>query len=119
MASMKLAGKDISALTKQYEKLSRQINNATDDQEKLNKQLKRQERLDKWKGRATAVPKWAGKAAWGAAKGLAFSSLAPAAMFAGAIQMNSETSEKLGLAKSYGVGIDKYGAWENIAKKPD
>lgn len=117
MASLKLAGKDVSALVKQYEKLSRQIVNATEDQEKLNQQLKRRERLDKWKGHAAAVPKWAGKAAWGAAKGLAFSLLAPAAMFAGAIQMNSETSEKLGLAKSYGVGIDKYGAWENIAKK--
>jgi len=117
MASMKLAGKDVSALARQYERLSRQINAATEDQEQLNDQLRRQQRLDKWKARATAAPKWAGGAAWGAAKGLAFGSLAPAAMFAGAIQMNAETSEKLGLAKSYGVGIDKYGAWENITSK--
>ncbi|MBW9732706.1 hypothetical protein FJD31_27635, partial [Escherichia coli] len=28
----------------------------------------------------------------------------------------AETSEKLGLAKSYGVGVEKYAAWENIGK---
>lgn len=35
---------------------------------------------------------------------------------AGALAMNAETSEKLGLAKSYGVGVEKYAAWENIGK---
>jgi len=117
MAAMKLAGRDVSGLTRDYQRLSRQIHAATEDQEALNRQLQRQEWMDRWRGRATAVPRMMGRAAWSGAKGLAFGSLAPAAAFAGALQMNAETSEKIGLARSYGVTIDKYAAWENIGKK--
>ncbi|MNC04000.1 hypothetical protein D3C75_514280 [compost metagenome] len=117
MAGMKLAGKDISDLTRQYQKLDRQIKGATEDQEALNRQLAKAERRDKWKGRAAAAPKFAGRAAWGAAKGVAFGSAVPVALAASAIQMNANSSEKIGLARSYGVGVEKYAAWENIGKK--
>jgi len=117
MASMKLAGKDISDLSRKYQDLDRQIKKSTQDQEALNRQLKRAERKERWKGRAAAVPGMMGRAAVGGAMGLALGSIAPAAIFASTIQMNAETSEKIGLARSYGVGIDKYAAWENIGKK--
>ncbi|MGU9777959.1 hypothetical protein ACV3J7_16470 [Salmonella enterica] len=121
IAATKLAGRDVSDLTKQYQKLDRQIKEVTGDQEKLNKQLARQQRLDKWGGRLKGATKWSGSKAlsgigsgikWGGA-GLAGAAIGlPAA----AMAINAQTAEKLGLARSYGVGIEKYAAWDNIGK---
>ncbi|ECA8972919.1 hypothetical protein ETB55_21790 [Salmonella enterica subsp. enterica serovar Omuna] len=120
IAATKLAGKDVSGLARQYEKLDRNIKEVTSDHVKLNQQLKKQQTLEKWKGRAKGAAKWGGQAArgigsgvaWGAAGGLGIA----AGAAAGALAMNAETSEKLGLARSYGVGVEKYSAWENVGK---
>ncbi|EAB8047222.1 hypothetical protein CWG53_23085, partial [Salmonella enterica subsp. enterica] len=68
IAAAKLAGRDVSSLTKQYQKLDRQIKEVSADQEKLNKQMARQQRLDKWAGRAKGAAK--GAARWGAGKAI-------------------------------------------------
>ncbi|EBG0214452.1 hypothetical protein CBK19_24710 [Salmonella enterica subsp. enterica serovar Hillingdon] len=125
IAAAKLAGRDVSSLTKQYQKLDRQIKEVSADQEKLNKQMARQQRLDKWAGRAKGAAK--GAARWGAGKaiggvgsslkwGAAGAVGAAIGIPAAALAMNAQTAEKLGLARSYGVGIDKYAAWDNIGK---
>lgn len=49
---MKLAGKDVSDLSAQYQKLDRRIKATTQDQEALNTQLAKKQRLEKWTGRA-------------------------------------------------------------------
>lgn len=124
IAATKLAGKDVSSLARQYEKLDRNIKEVTSDQEKLNRQLKKQQTLEKWTGRAKGAARWSGRAAlgtaratgsgikWGAMGGVGLA----AGAAAGALAMNADTSEKLGLARSYGVGVERYAAWENIGK---
>ncbi|HAZ6601462.1 TPA: hypothetical protein J0881_004458, partial [Escherichia coli] len=124
IAAMKLAGKDVSDLSAQYQKLDRRIKATTQDQEALNTQLAKKQRLEKWTGRAKGAAKWGGRAAAGAVRatgrGIKWGTLGAAGLIggaaAGALAMNAETSEKLGLAKSYGVGVEKYAAWENIGK---
>ncbi|EOT8515474.1 hypothetical protein ACNELV_003202 [Escherichia coli] len=124
IAAMKLAGKDVSDLSAQYQKLDRRIKATTQDQEALNTQLAKKQRLEKWTGRAKGAAKWGGRAAAGAVRttgrGIKWGTLGAVGLLggaaAGALAMNAETSEKLGLAKSYGVGIEKYAAWENIGK---
>lgn len=124
ISATKLAGKDVSDLAKQYQKLDRNIKEVTSDQAKLNQQLKKQQTLDKWTGRAKGAAKWGGRAAMGTAKaagsGIKWGSLGALGLAggaaAGALAMNAETSERLGLARSYGVGVEKYSAWENVGK---
>ncbi|HFK3477829.1 TPA: hypothetical protein ACG1KT_004056, partial [Escherichia coli] len=106
------------------QKLDRRIKATTQDQEALNTQLAKKQRLEKWTGRAKGAAKWGGRAAAGAVRatgrGIKWGTLGAAGLIggaaAGALAMNAETSEKLGLAKSYGVGVEKYAAWENIGK---
>lgn len=63
IAAMKLAGKDVSDLSAQYQKLDRRIKATTQDQEALNTQLAKKQRLEKWTGRAKGAAKWGGRAA--------------------------------------------------------
>ncbi|MCC4040366.1 hypothetical protein LL061_08695 [Escherichia coli] len=124
IAAMKLAGKDVSDLSAQYQKLDRRIKATTQNQEALNTQLAKKQRLEKWTGRAKGAAKWGGRAAArtikATGKGIKWGTLGAAGLIggaaAGALAMNAETSEKLGLAKSYGVGVEKYAAWDNIGK---
>lgn len=114
IAASKLAGRDISILTQHYQKLDRQIKDVTRDQEQLNKQIARQQRLDKWSGRSKGVARLAGAGLmWGGA-GAATASFGLTGI---AMNMNAQTAEKLSLARAYGVGIERFAAWENIAKK--
>lgn len=50
ITATKIAGKDVSELARQYQKLDRNIKEVTGDQEKLNQQLKKQQTLEKWGG---------------------------------------------------------------------
>ncbi|MCV4683521.1 hypothetical protein OFB94_27915, partial [Escherichia coli] len=103
-------------LSAQYQKLDRRIKATTQDQEALNTQLAKKQRLEKWTGRAKGAAKWGGRAAAGAVRatgrGIKWGTLGAAGLIggaaAGARAMKAETSEKLGLAKSYDVGIEKY-----------
>ncbi|ENA5523635.1 hypothetical protein ABGK91_004641, partial [Escherichia albertii] len=80
-----LAGKNISGLRKQYEKLGQQISDAAAGQERFNRQLQRAERLERWKGRAgTAL-----KAGFGLSVG---SGLTLAAGASAVLNRNSETA---------------------------
>ncbi len=58
IAAMKLAGKDVSDLSAQYQKLDRRIKATTQDQEALNTQLAKKQRLEKWTGRAKGAAKY-------------------------------------------------------------
>ncbi|MBH0476108.1 hypothetical protein I3B33_10565 [Salmonella enterica] len=117
----KKSGGDITELTKKYEKLGDEIKQATTEQERLNWQLKQE---NKWSAKKawmkSGVSFGAGKAAsaiksglmWGVTGAAGFAVGAPAA----ALSMNADTAEKVAFARHYGVGVEKYSAWDNIGK---
>ncbi|ENY9320153.1 hypothetical protein ACF5DM_001051 [Salmonella enterica] len=117
----KKSGGDITELTKKYEKLGDEIKQATTEQERLNWQLKQE---NKWSAKKawmkSGVSFGAGKAAsaiksglmWGATGAAGFAVGAPAT----ALSMNADTAEKVAFARHYGVGVEKYSAWDNIGK---
>lgn len=105
-----LAGKDITDLRKQYEKLGKKIHDATGEQDKFNRKLARAERLARWKGRAGTVLK--------TGLGLSVGSGLTLAAGAGAVlNRNSETAERAGIARSYGVDYETYAAWDSLGRQ--
>ncbi|MEB8638665.1 hypothetical protein P2G74_01590 [Cronobacter muytjensii] len=111
---MKMSGQEVGHLTSQYQRLGREIESVTGDQERLNRQFKRSERLARWRGRAGAAGKFGVSAAWGGAVG---GTLGAVGLAAGALATIAHTTEQLSLARGYGVGIEKYSAWDSIAKR--
>lgn len=104
-----LAGQDITELRKQYEKLGKKIHDATGEQDKFNRKLARAERLERWKGRAGTVL----KTGFGLSVG---SGLTLAAGTAAVLNRNTETAERAGIARSYGVDYETYAAWDSLAR---
>lgn len=105
-----LAGQDITELRKQYEKLGKKIHDATGEQDKFNRKLARAERLERWKG-------WAGtvlKTGLGLSVG---SGLTLAAGASAVLNRNSETAERAGIARSYGVDYETYAAWDSLGRQ--
>lgn len=106
----KLAGKDVSGLVKDYEKLSGKIKRSAEEQEELNKALERAERLERWRGRGASALKGAGNMIKGAG-------LLGAAGAGIIIVKNAETAEQAGIARSYGVEHSTYAAWDSLGKQ--
>ncbi|HCO8320390.1 TPA: hypothetical protein ACQ8V3_000777 [Escherichia coli] len=104
-----LAGQDITELRKQYEKLGKKIHDATGEQDKFNRKLARAERLERWKGRAGTVL----KTGFGLSVG---SGLMLAAGTTAVLNRNTETAERAGIARSYGVDYETYAAWDSLAR---
>lgn len=104
-----LAGQDITDLRKQYEKLGKKIHNATGEQDKFNRKLARAEHLERWKGRAGTVL----KTGFGLSVG---SGLTLAAGTAAVLNRNTETAERAGIARSYGVDYETYASWDSLAR---
>ncbi|EJA1186330.1 hypothetical protein LZD30_002141 [Escherichia coli] len=104
-----LAGQDITDLRKQYEKLGKKIHDATGEQDKFNRKLARAERLERWKGRAGTVL----KTGFGLSVG---SGLTLAAGTAAVFNRNTETAERAGIARSYGVDYETYASWDSLAR---
>ena len=104
-----LAGQDITDLRKQYEKLGKKIHDATGEQDKFNRKLARAERLERWKGRAGTVL----KTGFGLSVG---SGLTLVAGTAAVLNRNTETAERAGIARSYGVDYETYASWDSLAR---
>lgn len=101
--------KDVAALTAEYEKLGQEIQAATRQQTLFNKKLKSAERLTRWKGY--------GKAALKVGFGLsAGAGLTLAAGTTAVLNRNTETAERAGIARSYGVDYETYAAWDSLAR---
>ena len=105
-----LAGQDITDLRKQYEKLGKKIHDATGEQDKFNRKLARAERLARWEGRAGTVL----KTGLGLSVG---SGLTLAAGASAVLNRNSETAERAGIARSYGVDYETYAAWDSLGRQ--
>lgn len=104
-----LAGQDITDLRKQYEKLGKKIHDATGEQDKFNRKLARAEHLERWKWRAGTVL----KTGFGLSVG---SGLTLAAGTAAVLNRNTETAERAGIARSYGVDYETYASWDSLAR---
>ncbi|WP_105447085.1 hypothetical protein [Escherichia coli] len=104
-----LAGQDITDLRKQYEKLGKKIHDATGEQDKFNRKLARAERLERWKGGAGTVL----KTGFGLSVG---SGVTLAAGTAAVLNRNTETAERAGIARSYGVDYETYASWDSLAR---
>lgn len=116
-----LAGKNVSKLQQSYEKVGRQIRETTEEQNKLNRSLKRAEGLSRWRGRLAKAGKGTLRGGYG--MGSSIVKWGSAGLIAGVasaaaspIMMMQQTAEQAGLARSYGVGIDTYKAWDGIGR---
>ncbi len=118
----KLAGKDISALKRDYTVVTKEIKKASAAQEALNHDLKRAEQFKRVQG--------LGKGAFSKAGNIAASmfpgglALGGGGLIAGALSSliapaarNAQTAEKTGVARSYGVGVETFNAWDSLGKQ--
>ncbi|WBF44434.1 hypothetical protein [Serratia rubidaea] len=119
MKQTKLAGKDVSALKRDYDTVTRSIKRTEQEQESLNRSLQRAERFR----RAGAVGRgFIGRAGRTLGAGLG---VAAAGGLIGAgigavmspVRSNAETAESYGIARSYGVNIDTFNAWQSLGKQ--
>lgn len=122
MKKTKLAGKDISGLKRDYANVTREIKKAESAQQGFNRDLQRAERLKKFgsMGRG-AFGKAANIARQSFPGGMAFGGGGLVAAAIGAtlspVALNSQTAEKAGMARNYGVGVETYNAWDSLAKQ--
>ncbi|AQT63663.2 hypothetical protein B0W01_06665 [Serratia marcescens] len=119
MKQTKLAGKDVSALKRDYDTVTRSIKRTEQEQESLNRSLQRAERFR----RAGAMGRgFIGRAGRTLGAGLG---IAAAGGLIGAgigavmspVRSNAETAESYGIARSYGVNIDTFNAWQSLGKQ--
>ncbi|AYN26402.1 hypothetical protein D8682_04945 [Buttiauxella sp. 3AFRM03] len=134
------AGKDVSKLQKKYEALGKSISDANADAAKLNRTLKARK---VWMTPLAGLSKHTGLTglATGVAGGLSsrFSGIRergviPSALSAagqnaglfgalttglvgGAFAVNASTAEQAGVAKGYGVSLNKFKAWDAVGKQ--
>jgi len=123
----KLAGNSISDLKRQYSSVTREIRKTEAEQQKLNRQIQRGERINAFKSRAGGlfrrglsvggnlggmVAPGLGIGGGGVVATALASLIAPAAT-------NAETARQTGVARSYGVDVETYNAWDSLAKQYD
>jgi hypothetical protein len=109
-----LAGKDVSRLKRQYTELGKSIEEANRDAERLNRTLRlRQVWAAPLRGAAGI-----GRAGLGAAMSGAVPLLGAATgLVGGAMAINATTAEQAGMAKGYGVSLNKFKAWDAVGKQ--
>jgi hypothetical protein len=121
----KLAGESITDLSRRYSDVSREIRKTETEQERLNKSLQKTQRLSRFKGmgnglfrRAAGV---AGQIGSIASPGLSIGGGGVVATALGALiapaATNAATAERAGVAKSYGVDMPTFNAWDSLAKQ--
>lgn len=116
------AGKDVTTLQYRYDHLTKSIRQTEKAQAALNGSLSKARKLDRITGGAKAGMKRVGRGAMdGGLQGLKWMSGGLIAGAAGAMAspvfLNQETSEKAGLAKSYGVDTSTFVAWDEMGKQ--
>lgn len=117
-AAMKGDVEQVRKLNEEHAALSRRIKGTISEEEKLSKVLARREQMDRFKGRVSSGMSAAGR---GAKAGLKWGALGAAGgitgLAEGAIAINAETMEKVGLARSYSMDTNNYLAADKLAKQ--
>lgn len=123
----KLAGQNLGDLKRRYSDVSREIRKTEAEQQKLNQQKQKTQRLAAFKGAGKGLFRrglgMAGQLGGMVAPGLAIGGGGVVASALGTLiapaATNAETARRAGVAKSYGVDIPTFDAWDTLAKQYD
>nr|WP_253956803.1 hypothetical protein [Enterobacter bugandensis] len=123
----KLAGQSLGDLKRRYSYVSREIRKTESEQQKLNQQMQKAQRLASFKGAGKGLFRRglgiAGQLGGMVAPGLAIGGGGVVASALGTLiapaATNAETARRAGVAKSYGVDIPTFDAWDTLAKQYD
>lgn len=123
----KLAGQSLGDLKRRYSDVSREIRKTETEQQKLNQQMQKSQRLAAFKGAGKGLFRrglgMAGQLGGMVAPGLAIGGGGVVASALGTLiapaATNEETARRAGVAKSYGVDIPTFDAWDTLAKQYD
>ncbi|EOC1559762.1 hypothetical protein ACNY4R_000409 [Cronobacter sakazakii] len=123
----KLAGQSLGDLKRRYSDVSREIRKTEAEQQKLNQQMQKAQRLAAFKGAGKGLFRRglgiAGQLGGMVAPGLAIGGGGVVASALGSLiapaATNAETARRAGVAKSYGVDIPTFDAWDTLAKQYD
>ncbi|MBE4856259.1 hypothetical protein IM311_19530 [Enterobacter cloacae complex sp. P40RS] len=123
----KLAGQSLGDLKRRYSDVSREIRKTEAEQQKLNQQMQKAQRLSAFKGAGKGLFRRglgiAGQLGSMVAPGLAIGGGGVVASALGTLiapaATNAETARRAGVAKSYGVDIPTFDAWDTLAKQYD
>lgn len=123
----KLAGQSIGDLKRRYSEVSREIRKTEAEQQKLNAEMQKAQRLAAFKGAGKGLFRRglgvAGQLGGMMTPGLAIGGGGAVATALGALiapaATNTETARRASVAKSYGVDVTTFDAWDTLAKKYD
>nr|WP_249435244.1 hypothetical protein [Enterobacter bugandensis] len=123
----KLAGQSLGDLKRRYSDVSREIRKTESEQQKLNQQMQKAQRLASFKGAGKGLFRRglgiAGQLGGMVAPGLAIGGGGVVASALGTLiapaATNAETARRAGVAKSYGVDIPTFDAWDTLANQYD
>ncbi|WP_419057456.1 hypothetical protein [Kluyvera georgiana] len=123
----KIAGESLGDLKRRYTDVSREIRKTENEQQKLNAQMQKAQRMAAFKG--------AGKGLFRRGLGIASQlggMMSPGLAIGGGgmiatamgsliapVATNAETARQTGVARSYGVDVGTFNAWDTLAKQYD
>lgn len=123
----KLAGESLGDLKRRYTDVSREIRKTEAEQQKLNAQMQKAQRIQAFKGAGKGLFRRglgiAGQVGGMFGSGLAIGGGGVVASALGTLiapaATNAETATRTNVAKSYGVDVATFNAWDSLAKQYD
>lgn len=123
----KLAGESLGDLKRRYTDVSREIRKTEAEQQKLNVQMQKAQRIQAFKGVGKGLFRRglgiAGQVGGMFGSGLAIGGGGVVASALGTLiapaATNAETATRTNVAKSYGVDVATFNAWDSLAKQYD
>ena len=123
----KLAGESLGDLKRRYTDVSREIRKTEAEQQKLNVQMQKAQRIQAFKGAGKGLFRRglgiAGQVGGMFGSGLAIGGGGVVASALGTLiapaATNAETATRTNVAKSYGVDVATFNAWDSLAKQYD
>ena len=123
----KLAGESLCDLKRRYSEVSREIRKTETEQQKLNAQLQKAQRIQSFKSAGKGLFRRglgiAGQLGGMVGPGLAIGGGGVVASALGTLiapaATNAETAQRANVAKSYGVDVTTFNAWDTLAKQYD
>lgn len=123
----KLAGESLGDLKRRYTDVSREIRKTEAEQQKLNVQMQKAQRIQAFKGAGKGLFRRglgiAGQVGGMFGSGLAIGGGGVVASALGTLiapaATNAETATRTNVAKSYGVEVATFNAWDSLAKQYD
>lgn len=123
----KISGESLGDLKRRYTYVSREIRKTENEQQKLNAQMQKAQRIAAFKGAGKGLFRRglgiAGQLGGMMSPGLAIGGGGMIATAMGSliapVATNAETARQTGVARSYGVDVGTFNAWDTLAKQYD